>query len=57
MTSDFLLLTSYYYRKSETATTMQVISLLKNIILLSINIAFCTSTIKNVQKIWYKKLL
>ena len=51
------LLTSYYYRKSETATTMQVISLLKNIILLSINIAFCTSTIKNVQKIWYKKLL
>lgn len=29
---------------------MQVISLLKNIILLSINIAFCTSTIKNVQK-------
>lgn len=51
MTSDFLLL-----QKIRNGNN-QVISLLKNIILLSINIAFCTSTIKNVQKIWYKKLL
>ncbi len=52
MTSDFLLL-----QKIRNGNNHAGNQLLKNIILLSINIAFCTSTIKNVQKIWYKKLL
>ena len=46
MTSDFLLLQKIRNGNNHAGN-----------ILLSINIAFCTSTIKNVQKIWYKKLL
>ena len=51
MTSDFLLLQKI--RNGNNHAGNQFVEKY----FLSINIAFCTSTIKNVQKIWYKKLL
>ena len=52
MIADFLLV-----RKSETVTIKRVISWLKSIILLSINIVIYILIIRNMRKIWYRKLL
>ena len=53
MTSDFLLLQKI--RNGNNHAGNQFVE--KLLFFYHINIAFCTSTIKNVQKIWYKKLL